>query len=59
MKHNEERAELLRRWVSSGENLSACEAVVSASRSSKTIGAKIRRLVPVKDMSAPPYSFSQ
>ena len=53
-----ERAELLRRWVQSGENLSACEHNVRASRTANLRGKRVRKLVPVKDMAKPPLSFS-
>ena len=53
-----ERAELLRRWVQSGENLSACEHNVRASKTANLRGKRVRKLVPVKDMGKPPLSFS-
>ncbi|CAE7214938.1 unnamed protein product [Symbiodinium sp. CCMP2456] len=54
-----ERGELLRRWISSGENLQACEAQVTASRKNTATGRRRRRLVAVKDMLNAPYHFSK
>ena len=54
----QEKGELLRRWVSSGENLQACEAHIEAARTNLFRGRSIKKLVPIKDMSAAPYSFS-
>ena len=39
-----ERAELLRRWVQSGENLSACEHNVRASRTANFRGKRVRKI---------------
>ena len=55
----QERAELLRRWVSSGENLQQCEHSINVSRSTGVAGRRKVALVAVKDMGKPPYSFSQ
>ncbi|CAE7360185.1 unnamed protein product [Symbiodinium natans] len=48
-----ERAELLRRWVSSGENLQQCEHSINVSRSTGVAGRRKVALVAVKDRDAP------
>ncbi|CAE7285440.1 unnamed protein product [Symbiodinium sp. CCMP2592] len=53
-----EKGELLRKWVASGESLQACESHIEAARTNLFRGRSIKKLVPIKDMSAPPYSFS-
>ena len=56
---DEERAELLRRWVQSNENIAACESLVKATRRSNLQGQRVVQLVAVKDMSKPPFNFSE
>ncbi|CAE7668046.1 unnamed protein product [Symbiodinium sp. CCMP2592] len=48
-----ERAELLRRWVQSHENIAACESLVKATRRSNLRGQRVVQLVAVKDRDAP------
>ena len=55
----QEKGELLRKFVASGENLQACEAHIEASRTSLFRGRSIKKLVPVKDMASAPWNFSQ
>ena len=54
----QERGELLRKFVASGENLKACELQIRSSRRSTAEGERRMELVAVKDMSLPPYRFS-
>ena len=55
----QDRAELLKRWVQSGENLSACEHEIIASRRANLRAKRTLTLVSVKDMSKPPHNFSE
>ena len=55
----QERAELLKRWVSSAENLQSCEHQIIASRKANIRGKRVVKLVSVKDMPKPPYEFSE
>ena len=55
----QEKAELLKKWVQCQENLQACEGLVRASRTSNLRGKKVVKLVSVKDMPFPPYSFCE
>ncbi|CAE7682522.1 unnamed protein product [Symbiodinium necroappetens] len=45
-----ERAELLKRWVSSGENLANCEHLIIAQRTCNQEGRRKMKLIAVKDM---------
>ena len=54
----QERGELLRKFVASGENLRACECQIKSSRRSTAEGERRMELVAVKDMPHPPYRFS-
>ncbi|CAE7769876.1 unnamed protein product [Symbiodinium microadriaticum] len=45
-----ERAELLKRWVSSGENLANCEHLIVAQRTCNQEGRRKMKLIAVKDM---------
>ena len=56
---SQDKAELLRRWVSAAENLSACEHQIVASRKANLCGKRVVSLVSVKDMSKPPHNFSE
>ena len=55
----QERGELLRKFISSGENLAACESRIHASKTNSHEGKRRVVLIAVKDMSEPPYRFSQ
>ena len=55
----QERAELLKRWVSSGENLANCEHLIVAQRTCNQEGRRKMKLIAVKDMTLPPYNFSK
>ena len=54
-----EKQALLKKWVSSNENLAACEHAIAISRQHKIKGKRQLALVPVKDMSKPPYNFNE
>ncbi|CAE7812437.1 unnamed protein product [Symbiodinium sp. CCMP2456] len=54
-----DRQELLKRWVQTGGNVAATEASIQASRTSRSKARTVKRLVPVKDMTEPPYRFSK
>ncbi|CAE7421377.1 unnamed protein product [Symbiodinium sp. CCMP2456] len=54
-----DRQELLKRWVQTGGNVSATEASLEASRTSRSRARTVKRLVPVKDMTEAPYRFSK
>ena len=54
----QEKAELLRKWITSGENLSACEQMVKVSRKDVSSGRRRQQLVAVKDM-AKNHGFSE
>ena len=55
----QERAELLRRWVASGENLQNCEHTIKALRTNSQEGKRKMMLIAVKDMTRPPFNFSK
>ena len=55
----QDKGELLRRWVSSKENIQACEASIKASKKSALTGTRQTKLIAIKDMPNPPYNFSQ
>ena len=55
----EERAELLRRWVQSKENVQACECLIKATRRSTLQGQRVVQLVAVKDTGKAPHHFSE
>ena len=55
----QEKGELLRRWISSNENLQSCEAAIQSSRTNTLEGKRTVRLIAVKDMGKKPYNFSQ
>ena len=55
----QERGELLRRWVSSGENLQNCEHSILAQRTCSQKARRKMKLIAVKDMTLPPYNFSK
>ena len=54
-----DKAELLKRWVSCGENLQSCEHTVKTMRTNSQQAKRVRVLVSVKDMPHPPYRFSK
>ena len=56
---SKEKAELLKRWIAAGENLKACEHSITASRKNSLQGRRVMELVAVKDMSKPPWNFSE
>ena len=56
---SQEKAELLRRWISSGENLAACESTITASRRNRLTGKRLVKKIAVKDMRVAPYNFSE
>ena len=55
---SKEKGQLLKRWVSCGENLASCEAAIRAAKTAGLEGRGKKRLISVKDMRAAPYNFS-
>ena len=55
----QERGALLKKWIQSGENLAACENLVTAERSSQVAGRRVKKLIAVKDTGNAPYNFSK
>ena len=56
---SQEKAELLRRWISAGENLAACESTITAARRNNLKGKRVVKKIAVKDMRVAPYNFSE
>ena len=55
----QERAELLKRWVQSGENMQSCEHQIITSRKANINAKRKLSLISVKDMGKPPHNFSE
>ena len=57
--HAQEKNQLLRQWLLSGENVEACEARMKIQREQGVEGERIWQQIAVKDMGAEPYRFSE
>ena len=53
----QEKGQLLKRWVCSGENIQSCESSIRVSKKRGLEGRRKKCLIAVKDMGSPPWEF--